>query len=156
VDENIFEDAADVMWLFSLYGAFIGLISGLVGLALKLLKVPSIVWAAVVYALLLIVTGFNHMDGLLDFADAAIAQAPRKRRLQIMKDQYTGAIALSMGPAVALITIASLSSLSQEVLVQAVVVNKAVTKLEMVASAFMGPPASRGLGSSSYNRLRGR
>jgi adenosylcobinamide-GDP ribazoletransferase len=117
VDENIFEDATDVMWLFSLYGAFIGLISGLVGLALELLKVPSIVWATVVYALLLIVTGFNHMDGLLDFADAAVAQAPRERRLQIMKDQYMGATALSMGPAVALITITSLSSLSQEVLV---------------------------------------
>jgi adenosylcobinamide-GDP ribazoletransferase len=156
MDEKVFDDAADVMWLFPLYGALIGLVSGLVGLALESLRAPSIVWATMVYASLLIVTGFNHMDGLLDFADAAVAQAPKERRLEIMKDQYTGAAAVSTGLAVALVTVASLSSLSRGVLVQAVVVSEAVAKLGMVISAFMGPPARKGLGELFINRLRGK
>ena len=156
MDEKVFDDAADVMWLSPLYGALIGLISGLVGLALELLRAPSIVWATAVYSSLLIVTGFNHMDGLLDFADAAVAQAPKERRLQIMKDQYTGAAAISVGLVVALVTVASLSSLSREVLVRAVVISEAVAKLGMVISIFMGPPAREGLGELFINKFKER
>jgi adenosylcobinamide-GDP ribazoletransferase len=154
MDEKVFDDAAEFMWLFPVYGALIGLVSGLVGLALELLRAPSIVWATTIYASLLIVTGFNHMDGLLDFADAAVAQTSKERRLEIMKDQYMGAAAVSTGLAVALVTVASLSSLSRGVLVQAVVVSEAVAKLGMVISAFMGPPARKGLGELFINRLK--
>jgi len=156
MDERALDDAADVMWLFPLYGALIGLVSGLVGLALELLRTPSIVWATVVYASLLVITGFNHMDGLLDFADAVAAQVPKERRLEIMKDQYTGAAALSTGLAVALVTVTSLSSMPREVLVQAVVVSEAVAKLGMVISAFTGPPARKGLGELFISKFRGR
>lgn len=156
MDEKVFDDAAELMWLFPLYGALIGLVSGLVGLALELLRAPSIVWATTIYASLLIVTGFNHMDGLLDFADATVAQTSKERRLEIMKDQYTGAAAVSTGLVVALVTVASLSSLTRGALVQAVVVSEAIAKLGMVISAFMGPPARKGLGELFINRLKGR
>jgi len=154
MDERTLEDAADVMWLFPLYGALIGLIAGLVGLALELLGAPHVVRATAVYASLLVITGFNHIDGLLDFADAVVAQASRERRLQIMKDQYTGAAAVSTGLVVALMTVASLSSLPRGLLVQAVVTSEAVAKLGMVTSAFMGPPARSGLGELFINKLR--
>ena len=154
MDERTLEDAANVMWLFPLYGALIGLVAGLVGLALELLGAPHVVRGTAIYASLLIITGFNHMDGLLDFADAAVAQVSRERRLQIMKDQYTGAAAVSTGLIVALMTVASLSSLPRGLLVQATVIGEAVAKLGMVVSAFMGPPARGGLGELFISKLR--
>ena len=146
MDEHIYDDASRLMWLFPVYGALIGFICGLAGLGLRAIGLPALVMAAVTYACLLGITGFNHMDGLLDFADAVATPASRERRLQIMKDQYTGAAAITIGLATALTTIALISSLPSTIIVQALVASEASAKLGMVTSAFLGPPARSGLG----------
>lgn len=154
MDNYTLEDTAKLMWLFPLYGSLIGLLSGLVGLALMLLNAPNLVWATVTYLVLLTLTGFNHMDGLLDFADAVVAQTSRERRLQIMKDQYTGAAALTIGLGVAILTISSLSSIPQELVLRSIITSEAIAKLGMVVATFMGPPARSGLGEFFINKFR--
>ncbi|MEM0241274.1 MAG: adenosylcobinamide-GDP ribazoletransferase, partial [Candidatus Nezhaarchaeales archaeon] len=154
MDSDTLNDVARLMWLFPLYGSIIGLLSGLVGLALSLLKAPSLVWATVTYTTLLVLTGFNHMDGLLDFADAVVAPTSKERRLQIMKDQYTGAAAVAIGLAVALITISSLSSIPEGLILSSIIVGETIAKLGMVIAVFMGPPARSGLGELFITRFR--
>ncbi|RLF07838.1 MAG: adenosylcobinamide-GDP ribazoletransferase [Thermoprotei archaeon] len=154
MDEHIFNDAARLMWTFPLYGAFIGLISGSLGLGLSFIRLPPLAVAVVMYVALLGITGFNHMDGLLDFADAIATPTSKERRLQIMKDQYTGAAAVTTGLVVAVATIAFLSSIPPSLMIQAIVTCEASAKLGMVISAFLGPAARKGLGEIFINKFR--
>ncbi len=154
MDEHIFDDAARLMWAFPLYGAFIGLISGGLGLGLSLVKLPPLAVAVIMYVALLGITGFNHMDGLLDFADAIATPTSKERRLQIMKDQYTGAAAVTTCLAVAMVTIVFLSFIPLSLVIQAVVVCEASAKLGMVISAFLGPAARKGLGEMFISKFR--
>ncbi len=48
-------------------------------------------------ALLLGLTGFLHLDGLLDLADALLGARPREERLRILKDPHLGAFAFGVG-----------------------------------------------------------
>jgi len=154
MDEHVFDDAARLMWIFPLCGAFIGLISGGFGLGLSLARLPPLAVAVAMYMTLLGITGFNHMDGLLDFADAIATPTSREKRLQIMKDQYTGAAAVTTGLAVAIATIAFLSTIPLRIIVQAIVVCEAAAKLGMVISAFLGPAARRGLGEIFISKFK--
>lgn len=48
-------------------------------------------------ALPLVLTGFLHLDGLLDCADALLAPTTPARRLDILKDVHMGAFAFGVG-----------------------------------------------------------
>ncbi len=84
---------------------FFPLVGWLVGAALwaadRLLAGP---WppglrAAAVLALWLGITGFLHLDGLLDAADALLAPVDRARRLAILDDLRVGSFAFGVGAA---------------------------------------------------------
>lgn len=45
----------------------------------------------------LLITGGIHMDGFLDTVDALASNAPRERKLEILKDPHTGAFAVIGG-----------------------------------------------------------
>lgn len=154
MDEHVFNDAARLMWTFPLYGALIGFIAGCVGLTLHLTGIPLLAVAAITYASILSLTGFNHMDGLLDFADAIAAPVSREKRLQIMKDQYTGAAAMTTSLTLAIATIAFISAVPSSSIIHVLIVSEASAKLGMVVSAFMGPAARKGLGEIFVMKFR--
>ncbi|GAB5602243.1 adenosylcobinamide-GDP ribazoletransferase [Thermus sp. FJN-A] len=64
---------------------------------LSLLPLPAGLKGALLLALLLGLTGFLHLDGLLDTADALLGAKPRERRLAILKDPHLGAFAFGVG-----------------------------------------------------------
>ncbi|GGM93359.1 adenosylcobinamide-GDP ribazoletransferase [Thermus composti] len=80
--------------------AFFPLVGYLLGLPLALLAfwpLPEGLWGALGLALLLGLTGFLHLDGLLDAADALLGARPREARLRILKDPHLGAFAFGVG-----------------------------------------------------------
>ncbi|WP_234558679.1 adenosylcobinamide-GDP ribazoletransferase [Thermus tengchongensis] len=64
---------------------------------LALLPLPEGLFAALALALLLGLTGFLHLDGLLDAADALLGARPREERLRLLKDPHLGAFAFGVG-----------------------------------------------------------
>lgn len=81
---------ARAMRVFPLIGAVIGLIAGLVFLAMHAVLPPL---PAALLAVLagLILTGALHEDGLADMADGLGARGGREVRLEVMRDSRTGA-----------------------------------------------------------------
>ncbi|WP_018110944.1 adenosylcobinamide-GDP ribazoletransferase [Thermus igniterrae] len=80
--------------------AFFPLVGYLLGLPLALLALlplPEGLLAALLLALLLGLTGFLHLDGLLDAADALLGARPREERLRILKDPHLGPFAFGVG-----------------------------------------------------------
>ncbi|WP_126193921.1 adenosylcobinamide-GDP ribazoletransferase, partial [Thermus scotoductus] len=64
---------------------------------LALLPLPVGLLAALLLACLLLLTGFLHLDGLLDAADALLGSRPRAERLRILKDPHLGPFAFGVG-----------------------------------------------------------
>lgn len=85
------EDLGRSMAFFPLVGLALGLL--LVGADFLLEPLlPRSVSDLVLIALLSIVTGALHLDGLSDVCDGLAARGPRERFLEIMKDSRVGAV----------------------------------------------------------------
>ena len=67
--------------------------------------------AAIIYGFLLLINGFNHFDGLMDFGDGVMVHGDPQKKLSIMKDPMTGVGGISTGFIVGTITIAAYCSL---------------------------------------------
>ncbi|MGG0815340.1 adenosylcobinamide-GDP ribazoletransferase [Paenibacillus alvei] len=76
---------------FPIAGGVIGLFIWGAGAGLSLL-LPTGPAAAMTLALMLVVTGGLHMDGLMDTADGIFSSRSRERMLEIMKDSRVGAM----------------------------------------------------------------
>lgn len=76
---------------FPIAGGVVGLIIWGAGAGLSLL-LPTGPAAAMILALMLVLTGGLHMDGLMDTADGIFSSRSRERMLEIMKDSRVGAM----------------------------------------------------------------
>lgn len=74
-----------------LAGAFVALPAAGAGLLLGASDLPVLVTATIVAAILTLVTGALHEDGLSDVADGLFGGATMEKRLDIMKDSRIGA-----------------------------------------------------------------
>jgi adenosylcobinamide-GDP ribazoletransferase len=95
-------------WAWPLVGAVLGaLAAGVASLGMWLGLTPSVV-AVAVLAVLVMLTGGLHEDGLSDTADGLFGGWTRERRLEIMKDSRVGSYGVL---ALVLVTLARWSAL---------------------------------------------
>jgi adenosylcobinamide-GDP ribazoletransferase len=135
---------------FPVVGALVGLVAGLVFAALTLAGVPSFPAAIVVLAVLALLTGALHEDGLADCADA-LGPHDRSRRLEVMRDSRIGTFGALALILVTLLRLAGLSSLWDPVAqVATLVVVGALSRGLLVPTMALLPPARRdGLGAAA-------
>lgn len=86
-----------VMCFFPWVGAVIGICFYFWGMIGKWIPVKEPLYAAILTALPVFLTGGIHMDGFLDTTDALSSWQTRERRLEIMKDSHAGAFAVIGG-----------------------------------------------------------
>jgi adenosylcobinamide-GDP ribazoletransferase len=144
MDKDMLTDCARSMWAFPLIGAFIGLLAGLFGWVAYLF-LPSIVVGSLVLALLLLITGLHHTDGLLDFGDGIMAHGSFQHRIEVMHDQLTGAGGLSLGIMTMLIAALAIGQLNSGIIVWGIIIVEASAKLSMVVAAWAGKSAHEGM-----------
>ncbi|MEJ2280336.1 MAG: adenosylcobinamide-GDP ribazoletransferase [Candidatus Bathyarchaeota archaeon] len=133
-------------FLSPLIGLVIGLIAGTVGFISNIF-LPHYISGFLVLIGIQLMTGFHHLDGLLDFSDAAMARGETKRRIEIMHDMYTGAAAV--GSAVIVLTLTGLAfgGFSSWNIFKAAIVAEVVAKESMVLTAYLGKlPNYKGMG----------
>ncbi len=83
--------------LYPAVGMLIGLLVALTAWGCRALGLPDGVGAALTLGVGFLATGFLHLDGLLDCADALLAPVPPTRRLEILKDVHFGSFAFGTG-----------------------------------------------------------
>ncbi len=74
----------------------VGAVVGLLWYVLALLagRWLSVIQAALIVALPWLLTGFMHLDGFMDTADALLSWRPLEQRLRILKDPHAGAFSI--------------------------------------------------------------
>jgi adenosylcobinamide-GDP ribazoletransferase len=75
---------------------------------------PIEVRSALVIAIWIVLTGALHFDGLLDAADGLLGGGTPERRIQIMRDERTGAYGVAAGGLLLLTVFAALNALPAE------------------------------------------
>jgi adenosylcobinamide-GDP ribazoletransferase len=133
-------------FLSPIVGIVIGGVAGIIGYGSSIF-LPNFISGFLVLASIQLLTGFHHLDGLLDFSDAAMARGDTKRRLEVMHDMYTGAAAVGSGVIVLVLTGLAFGSFSGWDILKAVVVAEVVAKESMVLIAYLGRlPNYKGMG----------
>ena len=151
------EDVARNMYLFPVVGATLGLLAGLL-LHFFSIHFPATISAAVGFFALLILTGFHHLDGLLDFGDAIIYRGPKERRIEIMHDAGIGVGGFAIGLFITLTgVLATYEFISKGGSIAAFfIISETLAKTAMVFAAGLGAPAFKGSGSVFVEEVRKR
>jgi adenosylcobinamide-GDP ribazoletransferase len=140
------EALSKYFFLCPIVGIVIGLVAGAVGFVSNYF-LPNLICGFLVLVVVEFLTGFHHLDGLLDFSDAAMARGDTKRRLEVMHDMYTGAAAVASGVIVLVLTGLAFGSFSGLDLLRVAIVAEVVAKESMVLTAYLGKkPSYKGSG----------
>ena len=90
------EDARPLLPLFlPAVGLEMGGLWALLALILRALSCPAAPRAILLAACPFLLTGFLHLDGFMDVADAIGSWRPPERRREILKDPHTGSVAVA-------------------------------------------------------------
>lgn len=136
---------------YPLVGFIIGLV--LWGVASLTNELPSLLVAALLVFIWILITGALHLDGLADCADAWVGgQGDRERTLAIMKDSFIGPVGVVVLVSVLLIKFAALASLTD---LSLAVVMAPVISRAFVIVLFLTTPYVRanGLGQQQSQHL---
>jgi adenosylcobinamide-GDP ribazoletransferase len=101
--------------------------------------------AAVAIALIMLISGAHHFDGLLDFGDGLMAHGDREKRIRALTDRYIGAGGVAAGIVITLLLFAGLQASTS--LVFAIIIGEVCAKFSMTFLTAYGTPFREGIHS---------
>jgi adenosylcobinamide-GDP ribazoletransferase len=143
-----FERFARHSYLYPVAGYVIG---GLVSLLIYWITSQTIA-AAIAVAGLLLLSGCNHFDGLLDFGDALMAHGDRNKRIRALTDNQVGAGGVALGIIITLVLFASLQASTQ--IFAAILIGEVCAKFSMALLTATGTPFQDGIHSFLHQYSR--
>jgi len=136
------EQFARRSYLYPLAGYVIGVL-----VAIPALFIPNpIISAAVAIALLLLITGAHHFDGLLDLGDGLMAHGDQKKRICALTDRNVGTGGIAAGITVTLLLFTGLQSVHTIVLFS-LIIGEVCAKFSMAFLTAYGKPFRKGMHS---------
>lgn len=136
---------------FPAIGAFIGLVAGLVFAATSAVATPLLAGAAAV-AVLCVLTGAIHLDGLADSADGLLGRGDVARRLEVMRDPRLGSYGVTAIVVVLLLDLAAVTSMSPARAIAALAIAGALSRLATLSVvAFVPYVRASGLGVAAWD-----
>lgn len=143
-----FDHFARRSYLYPLAGYVVG---GLAGILLLIVPNPSIA-AALGLGTVLLLTGANHLDGLLDLGDGLMAHGGREVRIRALLDRQVGAGALALGMTTLLLAYSGL--LSSPLPFFAIVAAEVLGRFAMALLTVIGRPFREGIHGYLHERAR--
>ncbi len=142
------ESFARHIWLYPLAGYVVGGIAALVAF----LVAPRPLAAAAGLAVALILTGFHHLDGLLDLGDGLMAHGGREKRIAALTDLAVGAGGVGLGLVVTLVAFAGLSSVPS--VPAAILAGEVLARLGTAWITVAGRPFREGIHATLHRGAR--
>ncbi len=143
-----FDAFARNSYLYPLAGWVIGALA-----AIPAIFIPGdAIAAAAALAFVLILSGCNHLDGLLDFGDGLMAHGSREKRVNAMTDRQIGTGGVAAAFIVILLAFSGLLSVPSIPI--AIIIAEVCAKAAMALLTVTGPPCKEGLHSYLHARTR--
>lgn len=141
------EEMAKMTWFWPLIGAFVGAIGLIISyFLLKILFIPSLVVAAIIYSFFLIFNGFHHVDGLIDIGDAIMVHGTPEKKIAVMKDSIIGTGGLATFFVVAIITVTTLNSILAIGVISSILICEMSAKIGLISCCISSKSGSEGTG----------
>ena len=148
---NVFtsiEYMTKLTWCWPFLHLFIGILAAICGyISLEFLHLNSFFTAAIVYAFLMIITGYNHLDGVMDMADGVMVHGEPERKIRIMKDPSVGAGGVATLFLVASLTIAGIYNILDYHFIFGIIICEMTAKTSLITTALLSKPLTPGIGS---------
>lgn len=143
------EDCKYSMCFFPMVGFVIGLLEIAVYYLAHALGMGSLLRAALMTVLPLLVTGGIHMDGFCDTSDAFNSYQPKERKLEILKDPHIGAFGVIRMAIWLLVYFGLMTEVTNVLFLAATfVISRALTALTVV---LLKTAKDKGMGASEKN-----
>lgn len=135
-------------WCWPFLHLFIGILAAVCGyVSLEYLHLNTFFTAAVVYAFLMLITGYNHLDGVMDMADGVMVHGEPERKIKIMKDPSVGAGGVATLFLVASLTIAGIYNILDYSFICGIIICEMAAKTSLITTALLSVPLTPGIGS---------
>lgn len=135
-------------WAWPFIHVFIGILAAICGyVSLEILHLNSFFTATIVYAFLMIITGYNHLDGVMDMADGVMVHGEPEKKIMVMKDSSVGAGGMATLFIVASMTIAGLYNILDYHFVIGIIICEMTAKTSLLTTALLSKPLTPGIGS---------
>lgn len=135
-------------WCWPFIHLFIGILAAICGyLSLNILHLNSFFTAVIVYAFLMIIIGYNHLDGVMDMADGVMVHGSPERKIEVMKDSAVGAGGIATMFLVASLTIAGIYNILDYNFLFGIIICEMVAKTSLMTTALLSLPLTPGIGS---------
>jgi len=157
VGECNIDDTAEYFYLSPIIiGLTVGTMPAILVVALsRYFRAPLLVVFS--FTLYMFITGFHHVDGLMDFADALMVRGSMERRREVLYDKYTGSAAIISVALNLLLAITALSVLPIHSIFKAYIASSTFSMLAAVTASYMGPPMMHvGSGKLFIDKIKGR
>lgn len=152
---NVFtsiEYMTKLTWAWPFLHLIIGFLASICGyVVLNFLHLNTFFSAVIVYAFLMIITGYNHLDGVMDMADGVMVHGEPERKIRIMKDSSVGAGGMATLFIVASLTVAGLYNILDYHFIMGIVVCEMAAKTSLLTTALLSKPLTPGIGSYFIN-----
>ena len=135
-------------YLYPLAGYVIG---GLVTLPVFFIA-DRMIAAAIAIALLFLITGAHHFDGLLDLGDGLMAHGNQEKRISALIDRQVGAGGVAAGITITLLLFTGLQASS--LIVVAIIIGEVCAKFSMSFLTSYGIPFKEGIHSYLHQLSR--
>lgn len=153
---NIFtsmEYLTKLTWFWPFIHLFVGILAAVCGfICHSLLQLDLLLSSAIIYAFLMIITGYNHVDGLMDMSDGVMVHGDASRKISIMKDSSVGTAGIMSAILVSLIAIAAISDMLSYNFILGIIIIEMSSKTSLLTTAITSK-AGTGLGSYFINSL---
>ncbi|MCL4340485.1 MAG: adenosylcobinamide-GDP ribazoletransferase [Candidatus Thermoplasmatota archaeon] len=134
----------DIIYFFTLTGILTAILPAII-FYFASSTLGTIAGSALSLSALLLISGFNHLDGVLDSGDALMAQVDPSRRQEIIKDRFTGAGGVGTVLIIYLTYFAVLSSLTPVYGFFAILISEMLAKMVMLVTVGTFPAFGNGL-----------
>ena len=139
-------------WCWPFLHIFIGILAAICGyVSLEILHLNSFFTAAIVYAFLMLITGYNHLDGVMDMADGVMVHGDYERKIKVMKDSSVGAGGVATLFLVASLTIAGIYNILDYNFIYGIIICEMSAKISLLTTALLSEPLTPGIGSYFIN-----
>lgn len=135
-------------WCWPFLHIFVGILAAICGyVSLEFLHLNAFFTAAIVYAFLMLITGYNHLDGVMDMSDGVMVHGDPERKISVMKDSSVGAGGVASLFLVASLTVAGLYNILDYNFIFGIIVCEMAAKTSLVTTALLSKPLVPGIGS---------
>ena len=152
---NVFtsiEYMTKLTWAWPFIHIFIGILAAICGyISLEILHLNSFFAAVIVYAFLMIITGYNHLDGVMDMADGVMVHGESERKIRVMKDSSVGSGGVATLFLVASLTIAGIYNILDYNFIIGIIICEMLAKTSLLTTALLSKPLTPGIGSYFIN-----